>query len=198
MLVFWKEKLAILSQAKTGSTALQHAIGSKADIVITDPAQLKHATIQRYNRFFRPMFRVAGANDIETVALVREPFDWLGSWYRYRSRPLLDGTPNSTAKMSFDDFALAYIQPKRPDFADVGSQARFLRGAKGDLRTDHVFRYEDMAQFIAFLEDRIGEKINLPRVNASPKMKLTLTADTKKALKTALSVEYEIWKTAKR
>lgn len=197
MLVFWKEKLSILAQSKTGSTALQQALDHRADIVITDPPQLKHATIQRYNRFFRPMFRVAGANDIETVAMIREPIDWLGSWYRYRTRSFLENTPNSTAGISFDDFAKAYLESDRPAFAEVGSQAKFLRGGKGDMQTDYLFRYEDMKAFISFLEDRLNEKIDLPRVNVSPEQDLTLSGQTKKALQKALSTEYEIWESAK-
>ncbi|WP_224824691.1 gamma-glutamyl kinase [Cognatishimia sp. MH4019] len=193
MLVFWKEKLAFLATPKTGSTAYQEALRERADIVVSDPTTLKHTTIQRYNRFFRPMFRVAGADDIETLAVMREPIEWLGSWYRFRSRPFLDGNPNSTAEISFDEFALAYCQGNRPSFAAVGSQARFLTGAKGADSVDHLFRYNDQDVLIAFLKERLQVDFALDRRNVSPKKELSLEPKTERKLRRKLSSEYDLW-----
>ena len=121
MLVFFQERLAFLSVPKTGSTAYQTALSEKADLVISNPPPLKHAPIYRYNRWIRPMYeRVCGV-ELETLAVMREPISWLGSWYRYRRRPFMKGKPNSTHDVSFDDFVLGYIKGKRPPYADVGS-----------------------------------------------------------------------------
>jgi len=126
MLVFYKERLVLLSVPKTGTTALQTALKNRADIVVSDPPELKHAPVYRYNRFFRPMFDKVCHTQMETVAVMREPISWLGSWYRYRRRPYMAGKPNSTHDISFDDFVRAYIKGSQPGFANVGSQAKFL------------------------------------------------------------------------
>ena len=196
MLIFWEARLAFLAQSKTGSTAYHLALRPRADMVIMDPPQLKHATIQRFNRFIRPMLDVAGAQDFETVAVVREPIDWLGSWYRYRTRDVLANTTNSTAQMTFDDFAQAYLQRPRPAFAEVGSQARFLNGPRGDQRVDHVFRYEALHALDGFLQDRIGHNFDLPKVNVSPARPLNLEDRTRSQLKRRLHKEYALWETA--
>lgn len=193
MLVFWKEKLAFLATPKTGSTAYQAALAPHADIVISDPTTLKHATIQRYNRFMRPLFAVAGADDIETLAVVREPIDWLGSWYRFRSRPFLDGKPNSTAGISFDEFVLAYCGRDRPAFAAIGSQAKFLTGAGGQDQVDRLFRYEDQSALNAFLSDRLELAFELGQHNVSPKRDLALEPRTERKARRKLSSEYAIW-----
>ncbi|MEL6597451.1 MAG: gamma-glutamyl kinase [Pseudomonadota bacterium] len=193
MLVFWKEKLAFMATPKTGSTAYHEALRDRADIAVADPTTLKHTTIQRYNRFFRPMFAVAGADDIETLAVMREPIEWLGSWYRFRGRPFLNGNPNSTADMSFDEFALAYCQGQRPSFAAVGSQAKFLTGPKGQDSVDHLFRYSDQAGLMAFLRDRLEVDFSLNQRNVSPKKELSLNAKTERKLRRKLAAEYELW-----
>ena len=41
------------------------------------------------------------------VALMREPVDWLGSWYRYRQRDGMARPQNSTREISFDAFVRA-------------------------------------------------------------------------------------------
>ncbi len=196
MLIFWDERLAFLAQSKTGSTAYHLALRPRADIVIMTPPQLKHATLQRFNRFVRPMLEVAGAPEIETIAVIREPIDWLGSWYRYRSRGDLAGAANSTSGMSFDAFAQAYLDRPRPAFAEVGSQAKFLTGPKGDLRVDRLFRYEARDRLDDFLRDRLGIEFDLPRANVSPDRPLDLEARTHRRLERRLHKEYALWESA--
>ena len=87
MLVFWKEKLVLLSVPKTGTTAIEAALAHKASMIVSDPPELKHAPVYRYDRFFRPMFEKACKAEMETFAIMREPVSWLGSWYKYRQRP---------------------------------------------------------------------------------------------------------------
>ncbi|WP_375690851.1 gamma-glutamyl kinase [Pseudooceanicola sp. LIPI14-2-Ac024] len=177
MLVFSKARLVILSVPKTGTTALESALGSRADIWVQNPPELKHAPLYRYNRFFRPMLDKFVGADLDIVAVVREPVSWLGSWWRYRQRDDLAGTPNSTAGISFDDFVAAYCRGQRPAFAEVGSQAKFLEPAGNGTRATRLFRYEDQAALIAFLEDRLATKITLARENVSPPAPVTLSPE---------------------
>ena len=102
MLVFIAQKLVFLAMPKTGTTAIEAAMDPWADAVFRTPSGLKHTNIQRFNRFYRKPFESHANGDIETVCVVREPVDWLGSWYRYRSREQLHGRPNSTSHVSFD------------------------------------------------------------------------------------------------
>lgn len=175
MLVFYKERLVFLSVPKTGTTAYQSALRDRADIVVADPPELKHAPVYRYNRFFRPMFEKVCNAQMETLAVMREPVDWLGSWYRYRRRPFMRGNPNSTHDLSFDDFVAAYVMGERPDFAQVGSQARFLEPRPNGTAVTHLFRYADQDRLNRFLEDRLGTPVTLGRENVSPDMELQLS-----------------------
>ena len=78
-------------------------------MVISNPPDLKHAPVYRYNRFIRPMFEKVCGTKLETLAVMRHPVDWLGSWYRYRRRPFMKGRPNSTHEVTFDEFVRAYV-----------------------------------------------------------------------------------------
>src|SRR6056297_216797 len=122
LLVFSRQNLVLLSVPKTGSTAYEAALASHAAIIVSAPPELKHAPVFRYNRFFRPMIERFMAAEPDVVAVMREPIDWLGSWYRYRRRDALSGHPNSTMGISFDGFVSAYCQGQPPAFARVGSQ----------------------------------------------------------------------------
>jgi hypothetical protein len=193
MLAFHKEKLVILAVPKTGTTALHTALQARADMVIKDPPELKHAPVYRYNRFIRPMFERVCGTEMETVAVMREPVSWLGSWYRYRQRPFMQGKPNATHGISFDDFVRAYVKGNKPGFANVGSQAKFLAPQPNGTAITHLFRYEDPDALHSFLEDRLHMKIETRRENESPKMELALSSETEAVLRRKCAEEFELY-----
>ncbi|TCS61091.1 hypothetical protein EDD52_11249 [Primorskyibacter sedentarius] len=193
MLVFWKERLVFLAVPKTGTSAYEATWQTRASIAVLDPPELKHAPIYRYNRFFRPMFERTGGEDMETLAVVRDPLDWLGSWYRYRRRPFLDGKRTSTADVSFEQFVLAYMKGDKPPFANVGSQAKFLEPRPNGVRINHLFRYEHQPALRAFVEDRLSVTLDLPRTNVSPKLDLEISQEVVQRFRRKCAAEYEIW-----
>lgn len=200
MLVFWKEKLVILAVPKTGTTALAKALGPHADIMVNDPPELKHAAVFRYNRFFRPMFdKACGIPRMDLMAMMREPVDWLGSWYRYRQRDFMRGKPKSTHDVSFDEFVLEYCKGKdnRSGYADVGSQAKFLETRPNGTAVSHLFRYEDQEKTLDFLKERLfnrqGISFELPQSNVSPKRDLVLSSDVLDHYKSVCAQEFELY-----
>ena len=180
MLVFWRQGLVFLATPKTASTSIETALSPLAAVVVMRPPQLKHTNAQKYHRHVAPFLGDAKGTSFVTTALMREPLDWLGSWYRYRQREG-EVAEKSTRSISFDDFILAYCQPEQPEFAKVGAQATFLAPA-GLRPVDHIFRYEDMDVFVRFLEKRLNTAITLPQVNVSPQASLTLSVAVKTRL----------------
>ncbi|QYK43314.1 MAG: hypothetical protein KF887_09585 [Paracoccaceae bacterium] len=192
MLVFWDQRLAFLATPKTGSTAIAMALESLASVSVQRPPVLKHTTVQRYHRFMGPYLAAASGHDFTVVALMREPRDWLGSWYRYRSRDDVTDQRKSTKGMSFDAFVQAWCDDPQPEAAAVGSQARFLqpRNGKG---IDRLFRYERIDRFVAFLEERLDCEIILPRVNVSPVASLKLSPENESRLRRAAAADYALY-----
>ncbi|WP_435228908.1 sulfotransferase family 2 domain-containing protein [Pseudopelagicola sp. nBUS_20] len=194
MLVFWNQNLVFLSVPKTGTTAMEATMAPFADIVISHPPELKHAPLYRYNRFIQPMFeRVCKREHMETMAVVREPISWLGSWFRYRQREGIRGHPNSTHDLSFDDFVQAYMQPKSPPFAKVGSQVRFLEPNKKGKKINHLFRYDKQEKLREFLENRLERKLNFQRRNVSPKLNLFLSQETEAKLRRKFYADFALY-----
>jgi hypothetical protein len=193
MLVFWEQRLAFLATPKTGSTAIAAALESLAAVSIQRPPLLKHTTVHRYRRFIGPFLEAASKDSFTLVALMREPKDWLGSWYRFRQREETEAG-KSTRRMSFDDFVRAWCQDPRPDFADVGSQGKFLRPRQG-IGVDRLFRYEEIETFVHFLEDRLGCEIILPRLNVSPPGTMELSATTEALLREVAAEDFGLYAT---
>ena len=193
MLVFWDQRLAFLATPKTGSTAIAAALESLAAVSVQRPPLLKHTTVHRYRRFIGPYLAAASKDEFTLVALMREPRDWLGSWYRYRQREETDAD-KSTREMTFDDFVQAWCRDPQPEFAAVGSQGRFLRPRQGQ-GVDRLFRYEEIDAVVDFLEGRLGCKIILPRLNVSPPGATPLSAETEALLHEVAAEDFALYAT---
>ena len=191
MLVFWRQRLVFLATPKTASTSIEEALAPMAAIVMLRPPQLKHTNAHRFHRFLMPFLQSSTEKDFALTALMREPRDWLNSWYRYRQRPD-EVADKCTRHISFDDFVQAYCEDRQPEFAKVGAQAMFL-APPNKPAVDHVFRYENMGDFLHFLEDRLNTRIDLPKLNISPKGDDHLSAVTLALLQKSYARDFEIY-----
>ncbi len=193
MMVFFKPRLVVLSVPRTGTTALQAALGARADMLIANPPALKHAPVYRYNRFLRPMFKQVCGVDLALVGVMREPVSWLGSWYRYRRRAALAGHPNATADMSFDAFVAAYCSDAPPAFANVGCQAKFLERQPNGVGPARIFDYHQPETLLAFLAEELGELPQVPRLNVAPAAPLALSAQTEARLRERYAAAFDLY-----
>lgn len=193
MMIFFHERLAFLAVPKTGTSALENALGSKASVIFRDPPGIKHTNARGFEAKYRKLFERGNLPPLETVAVMREPIDWLGSWFRYRQRPALKGHPNSTAGLSFDEFVAAYLSDTQPAYANVGSQARFVTDQSGDILINHLFSYADLNAAIQFLEQRLERQITLKPVNPSPKKELSLSADLETEIRKSCALDFDIY-----
>lgn len=183
VLVFVRSRLVLLATPKTGSTALHMALAGHADMVFRNLPAVKHIGLRRYQRFVAPLVAKYCDGPVETCALIREPEDWLGSWYRYRARPAIDGTARSTGAMDFERFVQDYLHVPPPPHAAVGAQGRFLTAGKGAVRVDRLFRHDRMEAFCTWLAGRLDTEVTLPRTNVSPARPMALSDATRDRLR---------------
>lgn len=198
MLVFHDVKLAYIAVPKTASTALHAALSDRAGLVVREPANLKHSPVRKFDRMIRPYLGSVGLHGIELFAMVRHPVSWLGSWFAYRQRPALKGSPQSTADVSFDDFVRSYCDDTPAPYANVGSPVWFLGREDGGIGIDHLFQYEQMPMALEFLSDRLGMEVKLPRVKISPEADLTLGKGATALLEQTRFGFFNLWERAGR
>ncbi|MEI4486614.1 hypothetical protein V8J36_10465 [Frigidibacter sp. MR17.14] len=196
MLVFWKPRLVFLANSRTGSTSIEMALESLANVAIARPPELKHTDARSYRSHLAPFLSGAaeGAR-FETVAVIREPLDWLASWYRERHP---DEDENPAAAGDFEGFVEAFLADGSDRPLGIESQAAFLTDGAGALCVDHLFRYEEIGQLVEFLEDRLGCEITLPRLRASAPAETAISAGLRTRLAGRLAEDRAIWDAARR
>jgi hypothetical protein len=194
MLVFWKARLVLLAVPKTGTTALEAAFLPHADAALLNPPPLKHATVRRWRAQISTLFEADGAPPMELVAVMREPVDWLSSWYRYRARPARAGWPQSTSGIDFAAFCEDWMRDDPPEHARVGRQSRFLSNEDGQLGVDRLFRYDRLGEAVLYLEERLSVTVTLGRHNVSPEGPATeLPPATAARLRRGAAADFALW-----
>lgn len=191
MLIFWDHSLVFLATPKAGSTAVETALESLASVAIQRPAALKHTDIASYRRYVGPWLTALTGKEFTTVALMREPVDWLRSWYRFKSRDDHEDPLHRMDGVSFGDFAAEYAAADGPSRLMIGTQSGFL--TDGAARVDRIFRYEEIGLFVEFLEDQLDCAIELPRINVPPSVDVHLGADEEDRLRQKMTEDAALY-----
>jgi hypothetical protein len=170
-----------LSTTKTGSTAVEQAFQRYASVVARRPPRVKHATAATFDKVWVPVLAHYGhpRESYELVCVVREPVDWVHSWWRYRARPGTEGRDGHTGDVPFDAFAEQVVSGA----VRLGSSANFVRVPEGRPPVERVYRYEHLGDAVAWMAGRLGVDVpDLGRVNASPRASSPVTASTRRLL----------------
>ena len=191
MLIFVDKGLTYLANPKSGSTAVHMALQRHADIVFKGTR--RHMNAERYHRLTAPFLKAAYGAELETVAVMRHPEDQLRSWYKYRSRPALEGKRTSTAGTSFDDFVRSVIANKRKRFVRMGNQMQFLANQNDQVLVNHLFDYDNQDGLITFLSERLELEVKLEPYNVSPQMDAPLSDEVAQQLRSLRAKEYALY-----
>lgn len=199
MLVLPKGRLVYLANPKTATQSIRAMLRPLSLKAAPFGEQhSKHMGAIPFERNWRPRVEAAVMAPVETVAVVREPFARLESWFRYRKRNPL-GAENSTQGIGFDEFAQLAIGDEPPVFAKVGDQGHFLGWdmAHGEAVVTHVFDYDRMDLLLDFLGRRLGMGFVLPRQNVSltrAEVRVEpLSEATMAAYRTAMAAEFAVY-----
>jgi len=194
--------MAILSQTKTGTSAMVKSLGFKATIALNNPPSVKHIGYDNFEKFIQPLIEArtgAARSGYEVVMVMREPLDWLGSWYRYRTRENLANADNPavaekyTGNISFEDFIASVCQTgKRPAYARIGSPCSVAFDSAGKLAVDRIYPYEDLSGLYEVLEARLKRKVVIEKSNVSPKMPLELSNELQQMVRKTYPFECEL------
>ncbi|MEP2773885.1 MAG: sulfotransferase family 2 domain-containing protein [Fulvivirga sp.] len=170
-----KHKFAFLCMPKCASTSIEYVLRDYCDVDIHNPPALKHININTYNQYVKSLYtnKLNFKKKIETFCLMRNPIDWVFSWYRYRSREALSNPSHPmhdryTGKLSFEEFVNEMIKPNPARYARIGNQSNFF-SIKGKKAVDRVFKLEEMNKVEKYLSSKLKIEIAIPKKNVSPK-----------------------------
>lgn len=181
----------LLALPKTASTTLERALAPYATEVVSSPPGRKHLPARGFVHTVAPDLarQGRGRDSYELVTMFREPIAWLESWWRYRSR---DDSRQSTADLTFEEFALHYLAGDEDAPVPRGRPARFIQ-AQGAVAVDRIFSVDRPDVWSVWFAERVGEPLVFERRNASDAGRGDLSFATREALAAHFVPEYDVW-----
>jgi hypothetical protein len=210
MLLAPKRGFVLLTPPKTASTAIEGAFRRYAEVSL-QRNPFKHTNYAQFQHFLEPWLGSTGylRDSYEVICVVREPIDWLNSWWRYRSREELARPSHPqhyryVGHLSFEQFARAYMGShtgERSDKGDkkfprMGRPTRFLEPLPGEPEVDRVFRYERLDLLVGYLREKVGVEVEVGLRNVSPKRSFSLSEECERELRRFFTPEYELYERA--
>ena len=173
MLASVEKRFVLLSNPKTGTTALEAAFERFADIRIGGSPKWKHISYDKMTDIFGDYFQRKGCT---IYAVVRHPVDALASWYRYRSRPDLAKPKHRwhdkyTGDISFSQFVEEWAANSTPR-ARLPVTMNWCLTRDGRPAPIAFYRYEDLPLLAEALSRHVGRKVQAEKLNVSPERPL--------------------------
>lgn len=204
MLLSNAHNFAFLCTPKCASTSIEKALDSYCDIRMSKPSAIKHINARTFNDYFLPMYQhLVPTSNIETVCLIRNPIDWLFSWYRYRSRLELannahSNSQNYTGHINFNEFIEGYLSKgRKPSYAQVSSQYSFIKDSNNNVGIDLIFPFERLDLLLHYFEKKLNTTLEPQRLNVSPSQTISLDSSLQNKLFEYLQDDFDLYERAK-
>jgi len=130
MLLSLSHKFIFVANLKSASTAIEAAIGDKAEIKVSATKFGKHDGLSAISDKFAWIKRYVPYEEFFVFGVIRDPVDFLLSLYNSHQKPAFDGKRPSTKDMSFDEFLGSWCErswqarPQRKRFEDENGRLR--------------------------------------------------------------------------
>ncbi len=186
MLISTQEHFVFIANSKTASTSIEQILAPHADVVMAGTAQRKHMPLRAALAECEPFASGADPARYFKFGVMRDPLDWIGSWFRYRRGNRVDEP--LPRHMSFAEFwALQDWNFRRGDGRAHLQRDMFLAD-DGRVLADVIIPYHRLEPLLGEICAILGIDHALPRRNVS---RLKETGDIPASLQRELRDFYE-------
>ncbi|MCX7092055.1 MAG: sulfotransferase family 2 domain-containing protein [Methylobacter sp.] len=162
MLISVKKRFIFIASSKTASTSIESALMPYAEIIRSGSPERKHCSWKEARKEYNFLFKIPPykPQNFFKFGVVREPVEWIISWYNYRymNNTLANPLPKD---MNFEQFWNSNDWVKRKCQKDSFSNN------SGICRFDLIIPHEKVNQAFPIVVNhlKLGKKVILPYKN---------------------------------
>jgi hypothetical protein len=145
MLLSLQKRFLFVANTKCASTTVELELKRWCEVALPRAKLGKHMPYRAAVRTCKPLLRLAGLQpeQLFRFGVVRDPLDWVVSWYNYLARPEVASNAQrramSTVGVSFADFAAAVVSgTELKPWAKIGAQHRVFMDQNGEFALDYL------------------------------------------------------------
>lgn len=167
MLIGVDRRFVFVANSKAASTSIEKVLAPFSEIIVAGTPQRKHMLLRDALRAYDFLFGQPGYHPATffKFGILRDPVDWIHSWYRYRKGNKVDSP--LPADMTFEAFWAADDWTKFLPGGKKRLQRDFFTDEAGTVIADCILPYDDLDAQFARICTRLRIKRPLPRENVS-------------------------------
>jgi hypothetical protein len=195
MLASVEKRFVFVANTKTASTSIEHLLIPHCEVFRSGTPQRKHITLYDTLQTYRFLFdQPAHAPErYFKFGVMREPLDWIGSWFRYRKGNKVQSP--LPADMSFAEFWAMRDWNVLLGNGQPNLQRRMFVGPEGGVLADVIIPYHRLDEMLPEILEQLRIPGSLPRLNVS---EITHPPEMPEALREELRAfyapDYDLWK----
>lgn len=186
-----KNKFIFIANTKSASTSIESSkIARIADVKLIDHRVGKHMPLGKVHAEFNFIFKEYKIQDFFKFGIIRDPLDWVVSWFNFRSRTALENPQhpnhkNYTGNMTFAEFWQSH---KNKPFLRPQSQNFFAKDR--EIQLDYIILKNNLTDQLQVVEQALSiESIQIKKRNKSS-VKRLVVQDVETAIKSEIEQKY--------
>lgn len=199
MLISTEKHFVFIANTKAASTSVEHVLMDHADIHYNDTPARKHIALHQAYTLYSALFDApvppsGRARDrYFTFGVMREPLDWIASWFRYRKgNPVAAPLPD---EMTFEAFwRQGDWNIRTAEGWKYLQRHLFCAPAGGPVLADVIIPYPQLEAMFAEICTGLGITAQLPRQNVSHwQAQNVIPAHLHEELRDFYAPDYQLW-----
>jgi len=188
-----KNKFIFIANTKSASTSIESSeIARIADVKLIDHRVGKHMSLGQVHAEFGFIFKEYKIQDFFKFGIIRDPLDWVISWFNFRSRDALKDPSNPNHKNYTGDqtFADFWHFNKEKHFLRPQYQNFFARDRK--LELDYIILKNNLSNQLPVVEKALSiDSIEVKKRNKSTVTRLS-AKDVDREIKSEVEHKYHV------
>jgi len=174
-----KQKFIFIANTKCASTSIEKSkIGETPEIKITNAPIGKHMSLEQVHERFGFVFNVIKFEEFFKFGVIRDPVDWVVSWYNYRSRAELSDPNKKNYRNYAGDMTFSGFWDSAKDQHSLNPQSqRFFSTSNPDIKVDYLIRLENLNEDLLAVKAILGlNLLNIKQRNKSQTARMSSPA----------------------
>ena len=194
MLISKQRRFIFAANTKTASTAIEEALEPHANRRLKGSPRRKHLPLARVEAALPQMFAKTPFHRFFRFGVMREPVDWIVSWFRYRKQQRVEDPLPDT--MTFAEFWERGDWNIRRADGSPYLQSDIFAAADGTCLADVILPYHDVEPGLRAICETLDIPFDgLPRRNVSPARIAApeIDAAMTETLRAHYAADYALW-----
>lgn len=194
MLISIEKRFFFIANTKTASTSIEHVLLPYTDIFRGGTPERKHIQMRQAIRSYPFLFnqKPFQPGDFFRFGVMREPMDWIASWFRYRK-----GNRTAVPLPDDMDFRAFWKQADWNVRLRNGSptlQSTMFCNPRGVSLVDYIIPYHQLDDVFADICKELKLPVSLPKMNVSALQEsAVIPEDMKAELRDHYAEDYALW-----